>query len=172
MSASLSRALAKLEVGKMTLILALSVFLPFTVHLFPLFAGLPLGARLLPMFYAPFIALFFCRAHVAIVTAVLAPILNHVITGHPVAAKIPLLNLELSFFVLFAYFLLKRFRVFSAGAPLAYIISKLCAAWLWRIISGANSMEFLAISLLNSLPGVAVLFVINFLLINYRDRNA
>lgn len=58
---------------------AASVAIPFLVHLAP--GGSSIGATLLPIFWAPLLAILFFGPVPAVAAALLAPLLNHLITG-------------------------------------------------------------------------------------------
>ena len=53
---------------------ALGLSLPIILHLLPSTVGVPMGPKLLPLFYAPFIAVLFFRFPVALFVALLGPI--------------------------------------------------------------------------------------------------
>jgi hypothetical protein len=139
---------------------ACSVALPFLVHCIPNRSALPLGAQLLPMFYAPFIAAFFFRPHVGMITAFIAPLMNSWLTGLPVKEKIGFLTAELLIFTLISLWLIKKFPRFWGSAPLAYVASTV-------ICSYCFGAAHLFTPLHNSLTGMALLLFINYSLNRY-----
>ena len=74
---------ARLEISWIALFLALALLAPSLVHFIPSWDDSPIGAKLLPIFYAPLIAALTRKSHVSIVVAVMAPWLNHVLIGMP-----------------------------------------------------------------------------------------
>ena len=160
---ALKRTLVRWEVGETAIILSASVLLPFVFHLIPPLAGLPLGARLLPMFYAPFIAVVLFRPHVAMVSGLLAPFFNYLITGHPLPGMIPVLTVELVVFCLLSRFIWQRWAHFRVAAPLAYLVSLATAALF------LGSLKFFLSTLLLALPGLAALTLVNIALLRFQS---
>src|SRR3990172_7405742 len=61
--------------------ISLMIALPFLVHLAPPVGGIQMGAIMLPIFYAPLVAIFLFHPAVSIVAAMLAPTINLLVTG-------------------------------------------------------------------------------------------
>ena len=78
--------------------LALSVLFPFPVHSVPVPGDAQLGPRLLPMFDAPLLATLWGRFGTAAAVALLAPAANGALTGHPAAAGIVVMTVQLAVF--------------------------------------------------------------------------
>ncbi|WP_373524303.1 hypothetical protein [Aquiflexum sp.] len=152
-----------------TLILLAAVFFPFVIHLIPPINGFPIGAYLLPMFYIPFIALFWYNWKVALPIAILAPLLNFLVTGNPNWGFLAVLTLELTFFtgIAFLLLILKTFKWIAA--PFGYIGSKVISSLLLLVIPilPAAPMDFFLGSLSRALPGIGILLLLNFLLLKY-----
>lgn len=74
--------ITNMEIKQIVSILICSVLFPFLIHFIP-YQSRPIGAVLLPMFFAPLLAVIFFRLHVSVLTALLAPALNYFITGMP-----------------------------------------------------------------------------------------
>lgn len=161
---SFKKTLIQLEVKETALILTASVIIPFVVHLIPSFTGIPVGAMLLAMFYAPFIAIILFRPHVAIVTGLLSPILNSLLTGYPVPEKIVLLTVELVLFSVILYLIQRRWRHFWGAAALAYLATVL------TVTSVLGSIDFFVSIIVSSLPGIAILFLINIFLLRLSPK--
>lgn len=161
---ALKKTLVKLQVKETVLILAASVTLPFLVHLVPPIRGIPLGARLLPIFYAPFIAVILFKPHVAIIAGLFSPILNSLFTGYPLPEIIAVLTIELVVFSVISYLIQRRWRDFRGTAPLAYLAALLSVSCLLR------SMEFFISTAFNALPGIAVLALMNIFLLRLRPK--
>ena len=156
---TLKKTLVQLQVKETVIVLAMSVILPFIIHLIPSVAGVPTGARLLPMFYAPFIAVVLFRLHVAIIAGLLSPILNSLLFGLPLPEKVSVLMLELVVFSVISYLIHRKWRDFWGTAPLAYLASVLIVTCL------LGSIDFFLSTIVNALPGIAVLTVINIFLL-------
>lgn len=104
---------------------AASVALPFAVHLLP--TGSAVGAALLPIFWAPLLAAAFFGPVPALAAAVLAPAVNHLVTGMPPEFIVPSLTAELLVFValLFLAYRSDLLRRSVVVAPLAYLVARL-----------------------------------------------
>lgn len=113
-----------LQIGATVIFLGLSILLPFLVHLIPGVEGAPLGARLLPLFYAPLIAAVFFRVHVGIIAGVLAPLVNFVITGQPAFGQVMVLSMELGLFAWIAHRLNVYPPIRWVLGPLAFVFAK------------------------------------------------
>jgi hypothetical protein len=151
------------------LILIAAVFFPFFVHLIPPMDGIPIGAFLLPMFYIPFIAIFFYDWKIALPIALLAPLLNFLITGNPNWEFLAVLTIELILFTGIVYMLLSKGKIKWFAAPLGYIIAKIISSLLLFLIPllPAVPWEFFLTSLSRALPGIGILWLINFLLLKF-----
>lgn len=144
----------KLEIKETAALLTFSILVPYLMHFIPV-TGSPAGAVLLPIFIAPFVAAVFFRWHTAVITALLTPILNHLITGNPVFGIVGILTFELVLFVI-ASSLLLRTKVFKfASAPLAIIISMLLGQVLF------NSFNNFVSVFTTGIPGVIILAFVN-----------
>lgn len=162
---TLRKTLVQLQVKETALVLAVSVILPFVIHLIPLFAGMPTGAMLLPMFYAPFIAVILFQPHVAIIAGLLSPTLNSLLMGYPLPEIITILTLELVVFSVIAYLIHRRWKNFRGTAPLAYLASVLIVACV------LGSIDFFLQTIVNALPGIAVLTLINIFLLRFYSED-
>jgi membrane-associated HD superfamily phosphohydrolase len=151
------------------LILLAAVFFPFVIHLIPPHNGFSIGAYLLPMFYIPFIALFWYDWKVALPIAVLAPLINFTITGNPQWGFLVVLTLELVLFTGIAFLLLNHKTLKWIAAPFGYIGAKIISSLLLFVIPimPAAPMEFFLGSLSRALPGIGILLLLNFLLLKY-----
>ena len=76
---------------------AASVAIPFAVHLVP--GGSSIGAAILPIFWAPLLAVVFFGPVPGVAAALVAPVLNHLITGMPPSFVLLPLTVELAIFV-------------------------------------------------------------------------
>ena len=144
-------------------VLAVSVFLPFAIHFLPIAnGGVPAGAVWLPIFYAPFVAIMFARPYVGMIGGILAPLVNYLVTGMPRPEMLFPLSIELFFFAAFSSYIFSKHKEFIGNALVSYLLAKL----LLSVVSGAPQafMDSLGVSL----PGMAVLFFLNFVLVRFK----
>jgi hypothetical protein len=120
---SVTRTLATVILG-----LAASIVLPLLVHLIPVEAGPPAGARLLPIFFATLVVALRFGAVPALAVAVLSPLLNRLLTGMPAGPMLPTLLIELTAFVVLIL-VVRHFapRLAPFVAPLAYLAAATAA---------------------------------------------
>ncbi len=155
------------------IVLAVCVGVPFLIHLIPFSGSVPIGAMLLPLFYAPLVAMILFRFQVAFVAAMLAPIVNYALTGQPILEITLLLSLELGLFSVFGYFLLQGRILKWLAAPLAYIFAKLISSLMigWFPVE-MTSLDFWMTSVSNGLTGLLILLVINVLVLQlWRNKD-
>lgn len=152
------------EIG---ILLALSVLFPFLIHILPMAENERLGARLLPMFYAPLLAVLWGRPASAWTLALTAPWLNWILTSHPMPRGATLLTLELVGFVFISRFLLTRSLARSFLAAPAYLSGKalaLAVATLFPyLVGGRLALDWAAQSVALGTPGIAILLLLNWL---------
>lgn len=173
MTSTIRRARA-IYIPEIIVAFCLSVLLPFLVHLLPA-AGVPLGARLLPIFFAPLLAIFFAHPVVAIVVALFAPLANYALIGMPAQQMVVLLTIELVVFVLIAYGLHQRFPKLFVLGPVAYIGAKAIAALVLLVvpIMPIPPAQYFSNGLITALPGLAILLLLTVAGIQFsRGRNA
>lgn len=142
--------------------LAVGLALPVLVHLIPVQAGPPIGARLLPIFLAAAIAAMRLDAVSALSIAVLTPLLNQLLTGMPAGPMLPTVMIELV--VVVALVLAVRTWLPAAlryvAAP-AYLVGAVLAG---LIVAGTGPAATLAFAASWSWPGLAILAVAGALL--------
>ena len=140
------------------------VLLPILVHLIPFSGATPLGAYLLPMFIAPLAAAFYLSPVGLVMAALLAPVINHALTGMPAAAILPGMMAELALFSLIVWWLVQK-RPGMAGASVLAVISSKLAVWMvgWLLGSSVSFGLFLS-GILNAIPGLLALFAVELLL--------
>jgi hypothetical protein len=156
--------LSKLQVKQTILLLAAAVIVPLLIHLIPAVNGQPAGAYLLPIFYAPLIAVLFFRFHTAFITAVFSPVMNYLITGNPHFQLVLTMSLELAVFVIVCYFLSKinTLRIITGVAAYAATILILFALLPVIKILPPNAVSgFLLNSVSAGIPGVIIIAAIN-----------
>ena len=140
------------------------VLLPILVHLIPFSGATPLGAYLLPMFIAPLVAAFYLSPVGLVLAALLAPVINHALTGMPAAAILPGIMVELALFSLIVWWLIKKRPGMVGASVLAVVLSKL-TVWMtgWLMGSSVSFNLFLS-GIRNAIPGLLVLFAVELLL--------
>lgn len=137
--------------------LAAGLALPILVHLIPVEAGPPMGARLLPIFLAATIAAMRMDAVSALSIAVFTPLLNRLLTGSPAGPMLPTLLIELPLVVL-TLLLVRRVapRLLWLVAAPAYLLAAVIAG---AIVAGDGAGASLGFALTFSWPGLLLLAV-------------
>ncbi len=156
----------RIQLKETVIILTLSVLIPFLIHFLPDFNGIAIGAILLPMFWAPYIAIKYFKFHVGLIAGLAAPMVNSLITGNPHMGIIPLITLQLVFFVIAAGFLdrinvLKNFNAIIAYAA-SIIISLLVIMIFPYLMQNLVPSNYLFVAFISGLPGIVLLAVINY----------
>jgi len=163
LTASLAR-----ELG---VVLTLSVMFPFLIHVLPVPETSRMGARLLPMFYAPLLAVLWGRMATAWLCALLAPWLNWALTSHPAPSGAIVLMVELLVFVVVLRRLLTRSGARWFVAIPAYLAGMLAAGMVTalfpNLIGGRPAVDWAVQSVVTGLPGVAVMVLITCLALKY-----
>lgn len=133
------------------------VLLPIFIHLIPFNGVAPLGAFLLPMFIASLVAAFYLPPVGLVIAAMLAPMINHILTGMPTADLLPVLISELMLFSLLVWWFVQKRLLVIGGSVLIAIFSK----WfLWQVtwILGSNILfSFFLQGILRAVPGLIIL---------------
>lgn len=152
------------------ILLTLSVMFPFLIHLLPVPETSRLGARLLPMFYAPLLAALWGRAQTAWLVALLAPGLNWALTGHPSPPGAIELMIQLLVFVVVVPRLVTGPARWLVAIPawLAGMLAGMLAAWLFpALVDGRPVGPWAVQSVVTALPGAAVLVLITCLVLRH-----
>jgi len=168
------RIFAKPAALPAALLLAIAWAIPFVLHKAPWGGAAPLGAFLLPMFWAAFIAVYLYGLGIGLVVGLFSPFLNLVITGLPVPSSQRAMMLELAVFVFLSWLALRkpRGRKFWLLAPLAFIAAHACVTGA-VLVAGAgvfgNATEptwtSFAGAITTGWPGLLVLALINYALV-------
>ena len=93
-------AFRKVTARETVILLTLAWLVPFLVHLVPWAGARPLGAYLLPMFWATFAAVYLYGAGTGLLVGLFAPAVNLLVTGLPAWRSFGSTALELVVFVL------------------------------------------------------------------------
>jgi hypothetical protein len=153
------------------ILLCLSVMFPFMIHIIPVPGDVRLGPRLLPMFYAPLLAVLWGRNRSALVLALVAPWLNWALTSHPAPSGAIVMVVELLGFVLVLRFLLAGMGAHWFLAAPAYFSGKLvavmAATFFPAMIGGRAALTWATQSIATGAPGIAILVLINWLVLRH-----
>jgi hypothetical protein len=147
-----------------TVILATATMLPYFVHVLPTWDDTPLGARLLPIFYAPLVALYTGRPWFSAALAFVAPWANHFLFGMPDRGLAIVLTWELLLFSAMLWVLLRAVGPAFWLGPAAYVLIKPLSAGLlllWPLLP-PPPLQFAAHSILNAWPGLIALAILGF----------
>ena len=145
-------------------VLALSLIIPFFVHLIPSPTDTAIGAYLIPMFFIPVSAVFlFGRWPVSLASAS-APFIYSLINGMPTFEAAVILSVELFLFT----HILKS--IVDSGklkflAPLAsFLLAKIVVTGLLYVLSFSVYTDpindYAIITTINAIPGIILLLVI------------
>ncbi len=118
----------KFTVREAAVLLALAWLIPFLVHLLPWSNPRPLGASLLPLFWATFVAVYFYGITAGLLTGLFGPILSLFVTGLPEWSFFGRMGLELVVFVLITTWAVRQAPRFWLWAPLGYCVAKTLTA--------------------------------------------
>ncbi|MDD4012688.1 MAG: hypothetical protein PHW14_00645 [Candidatus Omnitrophica bacterium] len=155
--------------------LAASVVLPFATHLLGPGGDIPLGARLLPMFYAPYLLAVRIGYLEAVAVGSFAPYLNMLLTSRPDPSNVLSLSIEIAVFAVFSRYL-SRWSGGSiySGAMAAilsfFIVTIVLGERLLCVLSPGRTGAFLE-TLMIALPGLIMLVLLDCLLKAGRDES-
>ena len=145
--------------------LGLAMLSPWVVHFIPSWDDSPVGAKLLPIFYAPLIAALTGRGQVAVVVALLAPWVNHLIFGMPARPIAILLSIEMAGFSIVATSLASRWSGQAWLGPVAYLAAKplsfLTLLLFPSLLPPLSAAAYTASSTIQAWPGLVVLAVLS-----------
>jgi hypothetical protein len=152
-----------LQIPAVIITLGLMWLLPFLIHLIPFTGIIPLGARLLPIFYAPLLAAWLFHPVVGIFSSLLMPFINHAFTGMPAFNVAMMLSVELCIFSFVLTIYKNRYPRLPLIAPFAVIAGKFVSALLLFIIPLVpfSPWEYFSSSIFNAIPGLLVVLAIN-----------
>lgn len=148
------RSLAHVSAG-----LALALVLPFLIHLVPIEGGPPLGAQLLPIFFASLVLVLRGAPLPALAVATLAPLLNRAVTGMPAGPMLPTLQVELLAFTALLFLASRATpRLARFAGPVAYLAAAAAAQVV--LAAGAPSLTQLVATVSLSWPGLVLLLAV------------
>jgi len=156
-------------IAQSTVVISLAFLLPFMVHLIPFSGEIPLGARFLPIFYAPLLAAFW-NLRTAGIATIAMPFVNLLTTGNPPSQFALIMTLEVAVFLLIAWNLKSMKKINIVTGPLAYLGAKVISSTILGItlILGYTQiapLDFAMNSVLNGIPGIIVMFIISYFLV-------
>jgi hypothetical protein len=149
-----------IQVSGAILTIGLMVGLPFIVHILPGIGNTPLGAILLPIYYAPLTAIFLFHPAVSVFAGLVVPYLNFLLTGQPIMAIAPALSVELVIFSIAIYEINKRNITKFWVTLTAFGLAKLGSGIISFFI-GNFSITSWIFGLVFALPGLLVLMLLH-----------
>ena len=156
-------------VKETVVLLAIAWMIPFLVHVLPWSGEIPLGAHLLPMFWAAFASVYLFGLRIGLLVGLFAPVMNLVVTGFPVSRWQMVLGFELIVFAVTAWWLVRRTPRLWFLAPASYLAAKAASTLVHMTVAPFGDIgspsAFWIESLLNGLPGLVILLAINLALI-------
>jgi hypothetical protein len=166
----------RITLRETTVLLFIAWLIPFAVHLAPWAGVRPLGAYLLPMFWATFVAVYFYGVGAGLLAGLFAPAVNLLVTGLPAWKFLSVMSLELVVFAVATAWAVRRIPRFWLLAPLGYLVAKAGST----LVQSATPVfgdigapaRFFAISVAGGAAGLAMLAVINGLLVKYYPKSA
>jgi len=161
----------RVRVAAATLLTVIAaLLLPLLVHLLPASGGVPLGARLLPIFYAPLLASVFFGPVASLAASALVPLANLALTGRPPLPVATQLSAELLIFTAVVLGLGRRWPRFAFAAPLAYVVARSVTflALTPASVTTGGAWAALFASLGTALPGIVVLALLNVVAVRLR----
>jgi hypothetical protein len=160
---------SRYQLTQTAVVLGATMILPMLVHLLPNINGQISGAVLLPIFFAPMIAAFLYKKHVAIFAGIFAPLLNFLIMGRPAPEMVITLGFEVVLFVLALSWLKNSRFILYLAAPLAYLISSLLVVGGLSILGNlTNPISFWLNSTVIAIPGITLLGLLNVVILKFR----
>jgi hypothetical protein len=166
--------ISRVQVKETIIVLIVSIVIPFLIHLLPTYKGTPAGAILLAMFFAPFYAIRYFKFHVGVIAAIFSPMLNHLITGQPIAGLVPLLTLQLVLFVFLSKALYKITALKYFNASFSYVatifISLIILLIAPALKPGISMGRYFESAFVIGFPGIFLLIFVNALLIKFDKK--
>ncbi|MBS0661971.1 MAG: hypothetical protein JSR48_01805 [Verrucomicrobia bacterium] len=166
----------KITVRETAVLLIVAWLVPFLVHLIPWTGARPLGAYLLPMFWATFVAVYFYGAGVGLLTGLFGPAVNLFLTGLPAWKFLSVLSFELALFAVGLAWAVRHLPRFWLLAPLGYLGAKTASTLLQSVTPvfgdiGAP-LRFFGSSVSGGAAGLVALAAINFALVRFYPKPA
>jgi len=164
----------KFTIREAAVLLALAWLIPFLVHLVPWANPRPLGAYLLPVFWATFIAVYFYGLTAGLLTGLFSPAINLLVTGLPSWRFFGMMGLELVVFVLITTWAVRQAPRFWLWAPLAYCVAKTLSALVLstaKVVGGLDAAGyFFSHLVVGGTAGLVILALINGALVRFYPK--
>ncbi len=155
-----------------SILIILSLTFTFVIHLIPS-SGVPIGARLLPMFYVPFIAITLLNFRTGLAIAILSPITNHLLTGNPILPLVLILTIELTIYAIMVYGLHTKKIWLGVAAPLAYVLTKTVSSsllFLVPLVKVKSPLLFWSNSIQNASIGLLILALLGIIVSLWKKK--
>lgn len=166
-------AFRKVTWRETTVLLAVAWLVPLLVHLLPWSGERPLGAHLLPMFWAPLVAAYFYGAALGAAIAVFAPAVNLLVTGLPALPMMGTLAAETVVFAVLVAAAVRRRPRWVVVAPLAGAVAIAVVLLLQPLVSaGVFDAAAFGRAFTASLPGLVVMAALNAALVWFYPKGA
>lgn len=155
-------------------LLTAACIVPFLVHAVPSGGPVPLGARLLPLFWVAFLGAFFLRPRVAVGLVLAGAVFNGLVSGRPTLEVFGPLVLELVVFTTAVGWAVRRDPGFPFWAPLAYVAAAIIALPAVGLLGPGleHATPLVVAGLANAWPGLACLFALNLVVARLRLPHA
>ncbi len=159
------------QLTETVVILLATMLLPLLVHLLPDLNDQPMGKILLPVFWAPMVAVYFFRRHVAIIAGIFAPLFNFLLLGRPDPDMVLLLSFEVVVFVLLLDALRRvKFMQYLAVA-VSYIVAAAFALLLMFVLGSlSNPIGMWISSMQVAVPGIGLMVLANLLILRLQRK--
>jgi hypothetical protein len=147
------------------LLTALAIFGPYVVHVIPGWDDSPLGARLIPVFWAPLLGVFWRQYGFTLGLAFASPWINHLLFGMPSQRMAIVLSFELVVFTLLLFAMVRAWGRRAWMGPAGYLLTKPFSAALiavWPLLP-APPLKFIATSVTTAWAGIIVLALLGWL---------
>jgi len=142
------------------------------IHLIPSTGSVPIGAKLLPIFYVPLLALIFFGLPMALIVSLAGPLINYLLTGSPHGELVTLFTFELFIFTVVTGILLRSHITRWISAPLGFVTAKAMSMGLLVVFPLVQNapMEYFGQTVTNGFIGILILTLITIGAIKYRGN--
>lgn len=161
------QTVSRYQISQTVLVLAATMILPLFIHLIPNINGNLSGAVLLPIFWAPMLATFVYKRHVAIFAGIFAPLLNYLILGRPTPEMVVTLGFEIVAFALLLGWLKNLSIVKYVAAPVAYLVASLLVVTGMSFFNEHLSFAMWVNATTVAIPGILLLGLANLALLRF-----
>lgn len=162
------------DVREWAVLFGLALLGPYLAHALPSWDDSPIGTRLLPVFYAPLLGVFWRQQGFTLALAIAAPWINHLLFQRPVLPMAVVLSFELIVFTLWLIVLIRRGGSRAWMGLAAYLLTKPFSTALVAVLPLAlpSPGRFLANTVTTAWPGLIVLLLLGWLAVRGPHRPA